>query len=117
MANNDDPYDPREWELETPAPVHKPPPAFFEDPEFKRQMEFQDFINTPEGEKWVLDMMKRTKAEQLSDRYQGTAPPGPDVRNRADMTKHRNDVSRKVLADEEEKLAPKHSQPLPADTE
>tara|TARA_R110000751_G_scaffold177068_1_gene283351 strand:- start:866 stop:1273 length:408 start_codon:yes stop_codon:yes gene_type:complete len=135
MANNDKApkpdYDKSQWELETPAPVHKAPPALLDDPGFQRQMEFQDFINSPAGEKWLREMKFIHQSELASERAaskQATTfddpdsyVPGtydvPDVRNRAEMKKRTNDVSRQVLADEEAKLAPKYSQPLQAHTD
>lgn len=72
MANNDKApkpdYDPREWELVSPAPVNKAPPALLDDPGFQRQMEFQDFINSPEGEKWLREMKSRYEEELASER-------------------------------------------------
>ena len=63
---------------------------------------------------WEARMKALAPTEMLHKNYMEKRP---DVRNRAEMTKHRNDVSRQVLADEEEKLAPKYSQPLQAHTD
>lgn len=124
MANNDKApkpdYDPREWELETPAPVNKAPPALLDDPGFQRQMEFQDFINSPEGEKWLREMKSRHEEELASDRAaskQATFDdpdnyvPGTDPTPLEDMDmpvpEKRREASRRALA-------PRYSEELEA---
>ncbi|QDP49982.1 MAG: hypothetical protein Tp1123DCM257201_59 [Prokaryotic dsDNA virus sp.] len=210
MANDNDKtgdtgYNPREWEAVGSKPALRPSPEFMADPDVQRQLDFDDFINTPEGEKWLLKQLAKMNAQaDTIDKYEhradrqavrqdvrrdaremakleaerarhraqveehraldeymrnpgpiegrlrdyvegglgGVVPPreyrpskfpfdprfdsgphgeptlqSPPANNRNDLRSKTKDVSRKVLADEEEKLAPKHDKPLAADTE
>jgi len=199
MANDNDKtgdtgYNPREWEAVGSKPALRPSPEFMADPDVQRQLDFDDFINTPEGEKWLLKQLAKMNAQaDTIDKYEHRADrqavrqdvrrdaremakleaerarhraqveehraldeymrnPGPiedrlkaardmtgvvgrtlmepsfmpaelahknfmAAKNRSDLRSKTEDVSRKVLADEEEKLAPKHDKPLATDTE
>ena len=134
MANDNDKtgdtgYDPREWEAVGSKPALRPSPEFMADPDVQRQLDFDDFINTPEGEKWLLKQLAKMNAqadtidkyEHRADRQavrQGARELNRNTRNaRRNLRSETEDVSRKVLADEEAKLAPKYDKPLAADTE
>ena len=145
MANeNDTGYDPREWEAVGGKRPLRPSPEFMADPDVQRQMDFNDFINSPEGEKWLLEQLaKMNEHGHRAGPIEGRLNAARDMagvvgrtlmepsfmpaelahknfmaaKNRSDLRSKTEDVSRKVLADEEEKLAPKHDKPLAADTE
>ena len=181
MANeNDTGYDPREFEeVGGKPPAPRPSAEFMADPDVKRQMDFNDFINTPEGEKWVLDLMRKlsdpdlpthpgpaeadakfeaerarhgAKVEENRTLDEYMRNPGPiegrltaardmagvvgrtlmepsfmpvelaqknfmAAQNRSDLRNKTEDVSRKVLADEQTKLAPQYDKPMATDTE
>tara|TARA_R100000152_G_C6743401_1_gene167120 strand:+ start:468 stop:827 length:360 start_codon:yes stop_codon:yes gene_type:complete len=119
MANDNDKtgdtgYDPREWEAVGGKRPLRPSPEFMADPDVQAQMNFDDFINSPEGMKLLREMHEKFLAEEAAE---ATTQRAPNVNNRNNLRSRTEDVSRKVLADEEAKLAPKYAKPLAADTE
>ena len=115
MANEDDTgYDPREFELVGGKRAPRPSAEFMADPDVQAQMKFNDFINSPEGMKLLREMHEKALAAEAEV---------PGVKLARDQNPQRNlrnkteDVSRRVMADEQAKLAPQYSKPLATDTE
>ena len=69
MANDNDKtgdtgYNPREWEAVGGKRPLRPSPEFMTDPDVQRQLDFDDFINSPEGMKLLREMHEKFLAEE-----------------------------------------------------
>ena len=109
--NPENDHDPREWEAGGGKRPLRPAPEFMADPDVQRQMDFNDFINTPEGEKWVLELMRKNQEDDTPSVMRNTRPPLEDM----DLTapEKRLESARRAIA----KIAPRHSEELEADTD
>tara|TARA_R110002012_G_scaffold117732_1_gene265789 strand:+ start:4285 stop:4665 length:381 start_codon:yes stop_codon:yes gene_type:complete len=126
MANeNDTGYDPREFELVGGKRAPRPSAEFMADPDVQAQMKFNDFINSPEGMKLLREMHEKAlaaadtidKYEHRADRQAVRQGARELNRNTRNLRSETEDVSRRVMADEQAKLAPQYSKPLATDTE